>query len=319
MKGKNIILFGGSGQIGRHLIRRLTKNNHMVTAVTRNLHQKGYALKTQGNPGYLDIVEENIFDEEKLNNLIKNQDVCINLIGILYEKRNNTFQNIHVNFPSIISKISKQNNIGQFIHISALGIDNAKDSDYARSKLLGEKEIKVNFEKATILRPSIVYSVDDNFTTNVMSLLSLLPFFPLYYNGKTKFIPIHCSELTEIILQVVNKNICSEIIECVGPEQMTFKEIIQKLLKLIRKKRLLIPMPLIIAKIIAVFFQLLPKPLLTLDQLRLLKYDNVLSGNYKSNLDIGYNCKLNFEEEVEKYCYMWREAGQFSKKDLNTD
>ena len=319
MKGKNIILFGGSGQIGRHLIRRLTKNNHMVTAVTRNLHQKGYALKTQGNPGYLDIVEENIFDEEKLNNLIKNQDVCINLIGILYEKRNNTFQNIHVNFPSIISKISKQNNIEQFIHISALGIDNAKDSDYARSKLLGEKEIKVNFEKATILRPSIVYSVDDNFTTNVMSLLSLLPFFPLYYNGKTKFIPIHCSELTEIILQVVNKNICSEIIECVGPEQMTFKEIIQKLLKLIRKKRLLIPMPLIIAKIIAVFFQLLPKPLLTLDQLRLLKYDNVLSGNYKSNLDIGYNCKLNFEEEVEKYCYMWREAGQFSKKDLNTD
>ena len=150
-----------------------------------------------------------------------------------------------------------------------------------------------------------------------MTLLSKLPFFPLYYNGETKFTPIHCSELTEIILQVINQNICSEIIECVGPEQMTFKEIVQKLLKLISKKRLLIPMPLIIAKIIAMFFQLLPKPLLTLDQLRLLKYDNILSGNYKSNLDIGYNCKLKFEEELEKYCYMWREGGQFSKKDLN--
>ena len=146
MKGKNILVFGGSGQIGRHLIRRLTKNNHMVTAVTRNLHQKGYVLKTQGNPGYLDVIEENIFDEEKLNYLLKNKDICINLIGILFEKRNNTFRNIHVNFPSIISKICKQNNIEQFIHISALGIENAQDSKYARSKLEGEKEIKSNFD-----------------------------------------------------------------------------------------------------------------------------------------------------------------------------
>ena len=319
MKGKNILVFGGSGQIGRHLIRRLTINNHMVTAVTRNLHQKGYVLKTQGNSGYLDVIEENIFDEEKLNNLIKNKDVCINLIGILFEKRNNTFQNIHVNFPSIISKICKQNNIEQFIHISALGIDNAKESNYARSKLEGEKEIKVNFEKTTILRPSIVYSVDDNFTTNFMTLLSLLPFFPLYYNGKTKFTPIHCSELTEIILQIIDQNICSEIIECVGPKEMTFKEILQKLLKLIDKKRLLIPMPLIVAKIMAKFFELFQKPLFTVDQLKLLKYDNILSGNYKSNSDIGYNCKLKFEEEVEKYCYMWREAGQYSKKDFKSN
>ena len=204
MKGKNILVFGGSGQIGRHLIRRLTKNNHMVTAVTRNLHQKGYVLKTQGNPGYLDVIEENIFDEEKLNYLLKNKDICINLIGILFEKRNNTFQNIHVNFPSIISKICKQNNIEQFIHISALGIENAQDSKYARSKLEGEKEIKLNFHKTTILRPSIVYSVDDNFTTQFMTLLSRLPFFPLYHKGETKFIPIHCSELAEIILQIIN-------------------------------------------------------------------------------------------------------------------
>jgi NADH dehydrogenase len=291
----------------------------MVTAVTRNLHQKGYVLKTQGNPGYLDVIEENIFDEEKLNYLLKNKDICINLIGILFEKRNNTFQNIHVNFPSIISKICKQNNIEQFIHISALGIENAQDSKYARSKLEGEKEIKLNFYKTTILRPSIVYSVDDNFTTQFMTLLNRLPFFPLYYKGETKFTPIHCSELAEIILQIINKNICSEIIECVGPQEMTFNEILQKLLKLIDKKKLLIPIPLTIAKIMAMFFQLLPKPLLTLDQLKLLKYDSILSGNYKSNLDIGYNCKLKFEKEVEKYCYMWKEAGQYSKRDLNSN
>ena len=142
MKAKNILVFGGSGQIGRHLIRKLTKNNHIVTAVTRNIHQKGYILKTQGNPGYLDIVEQNVFDEKSLNKLTKNKDVCINLIGILFEKRKNTFENIHVNFPSLLSKICDQNNIKQLIHISALGIEEASDSKYAMSKLNGE--IKVN-------------------------------------------------------------------------------------------------------------------------------------------------------------------------------
>jgi len=317
MKEKNILVFGGSGQIGRHLIRRLTKNNYVVTAVTRNLHQKGYVLKTQGNPGYLDLVEENIFNEKSLNDLIKGKDICINLVGILFEKKNNSFQNIHVNFPSIISKICKENNIEQLIHISALGINQANDSKYAKSKLDGENEIKINFPKATIIRPSIVYSVDDNFTTNFMTLLNIMPFFPLYYNGKTKFAPIHCSDLTEIILQIIDNNICSEIIECAGPDEMTFKEIIKELLKLIDKKRLLIPIPLIIAKIMAKFLELFPKPLLTIDQLKLLKYSNILSGNNKSNLDIGYKCKLNFVEEVKKYSYMWKDGGEYSKKDLN--
>ena len=111
MIGKNILVFGGSGQIGRHLIRRLTKNNHLVTVVTRNLHQKGVVLKTQGNPGYLEVIEANIFDEKQLNNLFENKDVCINLIGILYEKGNNTFKNIHDNFPTTISKICWKKNI----------------------------------------------------------------------------------------------------------------------------------------------------------------------------------------------------------------
>ena len=145
MIGKNILVFGGSGQIGRHLIRRLTKNNHLVTVVTRNLHQKGAILKTQGNPGYLEVVEANIFDVEQLNNLLENKDVCINLIGILYEKKNNTFKNIHDNFPTIISKICSKKKLKQFIHISALGIEKAKDSNYALSKLAGEKNIFNNF------------------------------------------------------------------------------------------------------------------------------------------------------------------------------
>ena len=312
---KKVLIFGASGQIGRHLIRKLTKNNYTVTAITRNSHQKGYILKTQANAGYLTIVEASIFDEDKIRSLIKNADICINLIGILFERNKaNSFENVHSNFPYLISKISSENNLKQFIHLSALGIENSIDSKYANSKLQGEKNIKKNYPKALILRPSIVYSVDDNFTTNFMSLLSLLPFFPLYYNGRTKFSPIHCSDLAEIIYYVISKNINSLTLECIGPEVISFKEILERLLKLINKKRLLVPIPLVIAKLSAVFFQFFPSPLITLDQIRLLKYDNVQSGKYKTNFDIGFKKLKNFNEEVEKYCYMWKKGGEFSRK-----
>ena len=315
MKQKNCLIFGASGQIGRHLIRKLTKNNYKITAVTRNLHQKGYVLKTQANAGYIDIVELNIFNENKLKDLISRADICINLIGILYEKnKGNTFENIHTIFPSLISKICKEYNVQQFIQLSALGIDDAVDSNYAKSKLEGEKNIKNNFKHATILRPSVVYSVDDNFTTNFMTLLNRLFVFPLYYNGDTKFMPICCSDLTEIIYQVISKNIISKTIECVGPETISLKDILKRLLKLTGKKRLLIPLPLFLAKLSAIIFQLLPNPLLTLDQLKLLRYNNVASGKYKTNFDIGIPSVRRFDAEVEKYAFMWKESGQFSRK-----
>jgi len=318
MKEKNCLIFGGSGQIGRHLIRKLTKNNFKVTVVTRNLHQKGYAIKTQANAGYIDIVEANIFDETKIRKLFSKTNICINLIGILYESgKGNTFENIHYIFPSILAKLCKEYKVQQFIHLSALGINEAIDSEYAKSKLKGEINIQKNFPLATILRPSVVYSVDDNFTTNFMTLLCRLPFFPLYYNGVTKFTPIHCSDLTDTIHHVISKNIYSKIIECVGPDILSLKEIIKKLLKLINKNRLLIPLPFFAANMTANLFQLFPKPLLTVDQLILLKYDNVLSNKYQTNTDIGIPSTRLFDKEVEKYCYMWREGGQFSTKKYN--
>ena len=313
MKAKNCLIFGGSGQIGRNLIRKLTKNNYKVTVVTRNIHQKSYIIKTQANAGYIDIVEANIFDEEKIRKLFQKADICINLIGILFEdKKGNSFKNIHVVFPSILSKLSKEYNLKHFIHLSSLGVSEAKNSIYAKSKLDGEFEVLKNFPLATILRPSVVYSSDDNFTTNFMTLLNRLPIFPLYYGGNTKFVPIHCSDLTDIIYHVISKNIYSNIIECVGPEIINFKDIINRLLNLIGKKRILIPFPLILAKMTARFFEFMPKPLLTRDQLILLKYDNIPSGKYKTNSDIGVPSKRYFDIEVEKYCYMWREGGQFS-------
>ena len=319
MKEKNCLIFGGSGQIGRHLIRKLTRNNYRVTVVTRNIHQKSYVIKTQANAGYIDIVEAKIFDENRIRKLFEKADICINLIGILYEsKKGNTFDNIHSLFPSILAKLCKEYNIKNFIHLSALGINQATDSSYAKSKQERKKNILNNFPLATILRPSIVYSVDDNFTTNFMTMLNRLPLFPLYYSGKTKFVPIHCSDLTEVIFHVISNNINSNIIECIGPETFSFKEILEKLLELIEKKRILIPLPFFVANLSAKFFQIFPRPLITQDQLRLLKYDNLPSGKYKTNFQINVPSKRYFLKEVEKYCYMWREGGQFSVKNYKT-
>ncbi len=320
MKAKNCLIFGGSGQIGRNLIRKLTKNNYKVTVVTRNIHQKSYIIKTQANAGYINIVEANIFDEGKIIELFKKTDICINLIGILFEqKKGSSFKNIHTVFPSLLAKLSKEYRLKHFIHLSALGISEAKDSDYAKSKLEGEQNIIKSFPLATILRPSIVFSQDDQFTTNFMTLLNRLPLFPLYYNGDTKFSPIHCSDLTDIIHHIISKNIYSNIIECVGPEIISFKEILKRLLKLINKKRFLFPLPLMIAELSARFFEILPRPILTRDQLRLLKYDNIASGKYKTNSNIGIPSKRYFDDEVKKYCYMWREGGKFSTEKYSSN
>jgi NADH dehydrogenase len=240
--------------------------------------------------------------------------ICINLIGILFEKRKNLFKNIHTDFPDLLSKLSAKKNIEKLIHLSSLGIEKCLDSKYATSKLEGENKIKKNFEKAVVLKPSIVYSVDDSFTTSFMTLMNRLPIMPIYHEGKTKFAPIHVTDLVEIIYDVVQGKSKEQTIECIGPEILSFREIILKLLKAIDKKRLLIPLPLSIAKLTAKFLEIMPNPLITLDQLNLLKYDNISSGKYKTNFDLGFPSVHKFDVEVEKYSYMWSSAGEFSKK-----
>ena len=242
---------------------------------------------------------------------MEDHDVCINLIGILFEKKNNNFKNIHVNFPSMLSEICNKKNIDQLIHVSALGVENVKDSKYAQSKFEGEKIVRKNFEKTTILKPSIVYSQDDNFSTRFLPLLSIFPVFPLF--GNPKFSPIHCKDLTDIIVGLIEKNICSETIECIGPQILYFKEILQILSKSINKKRIFISVPYQLAKIFAKTSEILPTPLITLDQLRLLKYDNIETGKYKTQNNYGLKAELKFENEIKKYSYMWTERGQYSR------
>ena len=150
-----------------------------------------------------------------------------------------------------------------------------------------------------------------------MTLLSRLPIMPIYYNGKTKFLPIHVTDLVEIIFAVVQGKSNEQTIECIGPEVFSFKEIILKLLKAIDKKRLLIPLHLSLAKMTAKLFEIMPNPLITVDQIKLLKYDNIPSGKYKTNFELDLNAKKIFDEELEKYSFNWRTGGQYSRTKIS--
>ncbi len=314
MKQKEILLFGATGQIGRNLIRKLTNSNYKVIAVTRNIHTAGYILKTQANPGYLELIELKSFNSEKIDNLFKRCTICLNLVGILYEKRKNQFKNIHTDLPDMLSQKANKFNIEKFIHFSALGIEKARDSEYAISKLEGENKVLKNFKNSIILKPSIVYSVDDKFTTNFMTLLNRLPIMPLYYGGKTKFTPIHVNDLVEILFEIIQEKKKCLTLECIGPEVLTFKDILEQLLISINKKRILVPLPYALAKFSAKILQLLPTPLLTEDQLKLLKYDNIESGLHKTNFDLEFNTNRIFKNEVSKYSFNWTEGGQFARQ-----
>ena len=150
----------------------------------------------------------------------------------------------------------------------------------------------------------------------LVKIVYFFPIFPLYYGGKTKFAPIHASDLTDIIFYVIENNIRGKKIETVGPKVLTFLEILNILSKCINKKRIFLPLPLFLAKFSAKILEKMPNPLLTVDQLNLLKYDNISSENNMNNFDLGSPSKINFEEGVMKYAYNWREGGQFSVKDF---
>ena len=310
MKQKIATIFGASGFIGRHLIRRLTEKDFLIVAATRSPYLNGH-LKPLGNPGQIDLEKVNLFDEENLRTLIKNSDVVINLIGILYETRKQKFENIHVNFPDLLSKICSDLKIEKFIHISALGIDKNINSKYMQSKLMGEKKILNNFNNSIILRPSIVYGDGDKFFNQFATLAEFLPALPLIGGGQTKFQPIYVSDLCKAIATILDKEeIDQNIYELGGSQVYTFKEMMEILLKQIKKKRFLIPIPFSIAKFQAKILQLFPKPLLTTDQVEMLKYDNVVSNNYPTLKDLEINPQ-SIESVLPSYIWRFRKGGQF--------
>ena len=307
---KIIALFGGSGFIGKHLIRNLTKMDYRIKIATRNPYLAGY-LKPLGNPGQIELFKVNIFNEEDIKQFLMNCDLVINLVGILHETKKQKFKNVHADFPYLLSNLCNEFGIKKLVHISALGVREKHKSIYIQSKHEGEKNIQDTFKSSVILRPSVIFGPEDKFLNTFASLAQFSPALPLIGGGKTKFAPIYVGDVARAIVKALELNNSeTKIYELGGPKNYSFKELMEILLNEIKKKRFLIPVPFGFAKFQSYFLQMFPNPLITPDQVELLKCHNIVSGNHLILKDLGITA-TSIESILPKYIYRFREGGQF--------
>jgi NADH dehydrogenase len=312
MKNQICTILGGGGFIGRYLVRNLTKKNYRCIISTRKTFEKGY-LKTQATPGAIELIEWNPNNFSELKEAIKNSDIVINLIGILYETRKQKFYNIHTKIPEVVAKICSETDVKKFIHVSAIGADEKSKSIYQKSKYLGEIKSFSNFKNTVIIRPSVVCGTEDNFT-NLFSKLSILPIIPIV-GINYKFQPILVNDVVDAIVKAIEtKENEGKIYEIGGPKIISFGEMVKSILKTINKKRFIISMPMPIAKIQSTITDLLPiPPILTKDQCEILsEADNIVSNNYLTLKDLDIN-PADVEEEMKKWLWRYKDGGQFAK------
>jgi uncharacterized protein YbjT (DUF2867 family) len=312
MKNQICTILGGGGFIGRYLVRNLTKKNYRCIITTRKPFQTGY-LKTQSTPGAIELLDWNPDNFSEVKEAIKNSDVVVNLIGILFETRKQKFYNIHSKIPEAISKMCNESDVKKFIHVSAIGANENSKSLYQKSKYSGEINAFKNFNKTVVIRPSVVCGSEDNFT-NLFSKLSILPIIPIV-GLKYKFQPILVTDVANAIMKSIQiKNNEGKIYEIGGPKIISFGDMVKSILTTINKKRFVVEMPMTIAKIQSSITDLLPlPPILTRDQCEILsEADNVVSNNHLTLKDLDID-PADVEEEMKKWLWRYKDGGQFAK------
>ena len=301
--------FGAGGFLGKHLMRQLTKLDYRVKVATRNPYLKGY-LKPLGNPGQIELFKTNIFNPEDVKQVLKNCDLAINLVGILFETRKQKFNQIHAQFPNLLSELCNELGVKKLVHVSALGVKEGHPSQYMQSKLQGEKNIQNTFKQSVILRPSVIFGPEDKFFNTFATIAQFSPVLPLVGGGDTVFEPIYVGDVAEAIVKSLELNNAKPIIYELGGANYSFKELMQILLLEIRKKRFLMPISFGVAKFQSYFLEMMPHPLLTPDHVEMLKFNNIVSGEYSTLKDLGIT-GTTIQSILPKYIYRFRTGGQF--------
>ena len=304
-------ILGGCGFIGRYLVRKMTEKNFQCIIPTRNAYLKGY-LKTQAPPGAIEFIDFNPKDFSKIKEAIKNSDIVINLIGILFENRKQKFFNIHSDLPGLIAKYCSESEVKKFIHVSAIGANADSKSLYQQSKFSGEQKALNNFKNTVIIRPSVICGNEDNFT-NLFAKLSLLPVIPVL-RPDYKFQPILVDDVATAIVKAIEiKKNDGKIYEIGGPTIISFRDMVKSIVSTIKKKRIIIEMPMPLARIQATLFSLMPKPLLTKDQCEILNESNNIVSNKNLTLN-DLNIKpADVQQAMSKWLWRFRAGGEFAK------
>ena len=273
-----VTVFGGSGFIGRYVVRNLARAGWQVRVAVRRPDEALF-LKTAGDVGQVTPVAANIRDDASVAAACVGADAVVNLVGILYEGGRQKFDAVQAEGAGRVARAAKVAGARRFVQISAIGADANSDSGYARSKAAGEAKVAMAFPGATILRPSIVFGPEDNFFNRFAKMAMLSPALPLIGGGNTRFQPVYVGDVAAAVAKAIeDAGTAGNTYELAGPRAYTFRELLRLMLNEIGRCRLLVPLPFALAMLKATFLQLLPMPLLTVDQVKLLKRDNVASG-----------------------------------------
>ena len=279
MKNKNILILGSTGFIGRSLTKKLLSKGHQITSPVRNPDKVKRNILS-GDIGQINIIPFNVSNLYSIEADIKEADIIVNLLGILFEKPNRSFDTIHYHVPKVISDITNKYN-KRFIHISSLGSTTETKSSYLYSKALGEHYIETNHNNYSIIKPSIVFGEEDNFLNQFGYMTKFLPFLPLYKKGNTKFQPIYLDDLTSFISKIIDSddsNFLNKSIDAVGPNIYSFKEILEMIFEIVKKKKRFINIPDFFASLQGRLMGTLPNPPFTYDQFLSLSHDSISPG-----------------------------------------
>lgn len=310
-----VTIYGGSGFLGRHVVRAIARTGARMRIAVRRPELAGH-LQPLGGVGQIVPVQANVRFPDSLVTAAEDADAIVNLVGILFASGKQTFNAVQDEGAGHVAEAAKAVGARALVHVSAIGADPNSKSIYARTKAAGEAAVRETYPGATILRPSVVFGPEDEFFNRFASLARISPVLPLIGGGRTKFQPVFVGDVAQAVVAALEGRASErEPYELGGPQIMTMREVMERVLAYTMRSRPLVPVPFWVAKLQGAFLQWLPKPPLTVDQVRLLQSDNVVSddaikaGRTLEGLGID---PVAVASVVPDYLEQFRPRGQFS-------
>jgi uncharacterized protein YbjT (DUF2867 family) len=308
MKNRRVTIVGGAGFVGRDIVRRLAAQGAVIAVASPRAVRAGF-LRPMGDVGQIATIDVDILEEAPLAQLIEGCDAVICAAGTM---AGGGFDRVHHRGPALLARLAASAGVRRFIHISAIGADADSLSAYARSKAAGETAVLEAFPDATVFRPSLVFGPEDHLFNRFAAMARMAPALPLIGGGETPFQPVFVGDVAQAIVAALDRpSTAGKVFELGGPEILTFRQLMELLLKEIRRPRLLVPVPTVLAAIAAYFGEFLPDPPLTRDQVKLLQIDNVVAPGMPGLEAFGI-APTTLQLVLPTYLDRFRKGGRFA-------
>jgi len=309
-----VTVFGGTGFVGRQVVRALARKGLRVRAAARQ-PGRGYRLRMLGDVGQIEVVQANIRDPASVARALEGAEACINLVGVLYEAGPQKFASVHAEGAGRVAQAARDAGVARMIQVSAIGADAGSPSQYGRTKATGEAAVRAAFPTATVIRPSIVFGPEDDFFNRFAQMASISPALPLIGGGHTRFQPVYVGDLAEAIAQAAASDAhAGKTFELGGPAVYSFRELLEFILLETGRKRFLANLPFPLAEMLGALGDIVTPvlaPPITSDQVNSLKVDNVPSGALPGLEAFGVTPR-SIEAIVPTYLYRFRKGGQYA-------